>query len=77
MFQCLQTILDVYGYKLNLKEFIMAVQRGVADQNDDVLLLTYKILEMLAESNPTALVESIDSFPDLFIGGMWFIALRW
>jgi hypothetical protein len=69
VYQCLQTILDVYGYKLNLREFIVAVQRGVADQSDDVLLQTYKILEMLSESYSNALVEMIDTFPDLFIAG--------
>jgi len=65
-FQCLETLLDVAPHRLDLKEYITEVQKGLLD-HDDIQIVTYNMLHYTATWHGNALLQVIEELPTLIM----------
>jgi len=65
-FQCLETLLDVAPHRLDIKEFINQIQKGLVD-HDDIQIVSYNIFHSIAQWHGPALLQVIDEMPPLIM----------
>jgi len=68
-YQALGTILSVAPHRVDVREFVGYISTGLTDY-DDVQMLAYAILYDMAQHHQTALLEVLDSLPDVILNGV-------
>jgi len=61
-FQALETLLDVAPHRLDMKEYVNEIQKGLND-HDDIQIVTYNILHSIATWHGASLLQLIDEMP--------------
>lgn len=68
-FLCLDTLLDHGSEFIDFSLFIQYLLHGITDQ-DDIQLISYKILTRLAQWNGQKLLENLDKLPPVLMQGI-------
>lgn len=68
-FQCLETLLDVAPHRLDLKEYVLEIQKGLND-HDDLQIVVYNMLYNCAQWHGNALLQVIEELPTLVMASV-------
>jgi cullin-associated NEDD8-dissociated protein 1 len=60
-YQCLETLLDVAPHRLDMKEFITEIQKGISDTEVDIIVLTFGLFHTIGSWHGSALLQIVDS----------------
>ena len=68
-FQCIDTVLCQLPHRTDLPTVLRHIEGGLVD-HEDVQILTYQIMYNLSARCPTALLEVLDSLPNVIMPGI-------
>jgi cullin-associated NEDD8-dissociated protein 1 len=68
-YQCLDTLLSVASHRLNIRELMLELRKGLVDA-DDIQIQSYELLYKLAQYNGGLMLETLDELPNEIMKGV-------